>query len=1031
MYYYYESKSIDKLAEQFLNLLAQKKPSDPFKKNWIIVQNREMQEWLTLKEAEVNSISANNQFIFPSEFIWKIYRMKFPDFPAVLPTDRTPLTWSLFELLNSDKQGSTDLRIDYPDDEMQQLQLCKAIADVFDQYQVYRPDMLSNWENQKTFTSDDSEKWQKSLWNLLIKSGKNSGSTLSRPQVFFELITLLNSGDFPVQKLPENLWIFSLPHVSQPFSQVTSMLSQSIDVFHFSSTEIKLSNSESAFSSKLLKAANNNKKVVLNSVTNDQFKEEKIREENDSTSYLGALKKIITGTDLRKIEATDLRDNFSVNSCHNPRREVEVLKDTLLSRLNSQPNLKPEDCLILVPDINKYSTIITEVLESEALGSAIPVSKTFKKDIEYSSQTLIQLLRLLKSEFKITEVLDLLENPLISKKLEISGEDFSIIREWIVELHVHRGLTGSMFSLFNGIDRLFAGYAMEPETYNSFANKSVYEKIFTSENLTLIAKLSTFTSQLQNYSGLLSGMYPVKKWLNNVEFLVEQFFSKKEEGISGLIALLNTLIDQIEVADLKRKVSFSVFYSWLKGEIQNQSSTTSGFGHGVSLSEYVPNRNIPYQFVGILGLDEGVLPSVKTRPEFDLIEKYPKQGDRIDRWEQHYLFYDMIQAARDFLHISYTGFDQHSETRKDPSVLLQQLLYEAKNKGLEIPVIEHKLHGFDPFYFDENEPKSYSAYHRQIAELNKKDSIKHGVIDSKLTKAEDDRSVIYLKDLISFYSDPAKYICANWLSVRNFESDLEPDSREFFKLEGLDKYTLKDFLAEAFLNDISLNELNTITRIRNLIPEGFPGDESYFENKSLILQLEKLKSEHNIGIRSSIDTEVEYENYTLSGTVDKIFGTDRIQLRLGDLKAKNLIEFWINHLAVLSQGHFSSYIYYFKGNKSLQKIALEADSEYYQEELSVLSDWFMNDYKEGALSFYPPETSKEFAEKILNGDDVNTAIEKALKKWDNKSEFVISENQNFYNDKIYPDEGFLYTKEFQNRAIQFWEPILKASGIVK
>ena len=83
----YKSNSLTKLSGKFLELLASESSKNPFEKNWIIIQNKEMQQWITLKEAEVNSISANNEFIFPSEFIWKLYRFKNPELDKFLPSD--------------------------------------------------------------------------------------------------------------------------------------------------------------------------------------------------------------------------------------------------------------------------------------------------------------------------------------------------------------------------------------------------------------------------------------------------------------------------------------------------------------------------------------------------------------------------------------------------------------------------------------------------------------------------------------------------------------------------------------------------------------------------------------------------------------------------------------------------------------------------------------------------------------------------------------------------------------------------------
>src|SRR5690606_9644629 len=42
--------------------------------------------------------------------------------------------------------------------------LAEKVADLFDQYQIYRPDMIEFWNQNKLFTNHEEEKWQKVLW---------------------------------------------------------------------------------------------------------------------------------------------------------------------------------------------------------------------------------------------------------------------------------------------------------------------------------------------------------------------------------------------------------------------------------------------------------------------------------------------------------------------------------------------------------------------------------------------------------------------------------------------------------------------------------------------------------------------------------------------------------------------------------------------------------------------------------------------------------------------------------------------------
>ena len=97
MLYSYNSKSLAELVHPFFDVLKTSKKNDPFKRPWVVVQNKEMQQWLTLQVATKLGIAANIEFILPSELMWKLYRVYNPEMPKILPTDRLPLQWRIFD----------------------------------------------------------------------------------------------------------------------------------------------------------------------------------------------------------------------------------------------------------------------------------------------------------------------------------------------------------------------------------------------------------------------------------------------------------------------------------------------------------------------------------------------------------------------------------------------------------------------------------------------------------------------------------------------------------------------------------------------------------------------------------------------------------------------------------------------------------------------------------------------------------------------------------------------------------------------
>jgi len=63
----------------------------------------------------------------------------------------------------------------------------------------------------------------------------------------------------------------------------------------------------------------------------------------------------------RKTPAREDDRSVQVHSCHSPMREVEVLQDQLLAMFEADPELTPEDILVMTPAIGDYAPFIEAV----------------------------------------------------------------------------------------------------------------------------------------------------------------------------------------------------------------------------------------------------------------------------------------------------------------------------------------------------------------------------------------------------------------------------------------------------------------------------------------------------------------------------------------------------------------------------------------------------------------------------------------------------------------------------------------------
>ncbi|MGJ7457795.1 exodeoxyribonuclease V subunit gamma [Halomonas sp. RA08-2] len=162
-------------------------PLGPLENETILVQSNGISQWLklALAEDEVNGgagIAAALDVTLPARFLWQAYRAVLGEdaVPPVSPFDKPRLLWRLMRLLPAllDSPVFAPLaRFLAEDDDLRKRhQLAERLADLFDQYQVYRADWLTAWAagddviltaRGETRPLVEAQRWQAELWRAL------------------------------------------------------------------------------------------------------------------------------------------------------------------------------------------------------------------------------------------------------------------------------------------------------------------------------------------------------------------------------------------------------------------------------------------------------------------------------------------------------------------------------------------------------------------------------------------------------------------------------------------------------------------------------------------------------------------------------------------------------------------------------------------------------------------------------------------------------------------------------------------------
>jgi exodeoxyribonuclease V gamma subunit len=232
----YTGNRLEILADRFVELLLSN-PLPPLQKETILVQSRGMARWLALETAARASIWANIECPFPNTFIRSINRLLLPGIPDIMLFEKQFITWHLMAILPRLLPEPDFNRVrSYlaAGDDLKLYQLSHEIADLFDQYTLYRPDMILAWEKGGT-AQPTEEAWQATLWRHLIEHLRHnqSFSDLHRARILEMLQEKLQDPGLDYSFLPPRITVFGISSLPPYHLAVLSALARHIDLYFF------------------------------------------------------------------------------------------------------------------------------------------------------------------------------------------------------------------------------------------------------------------------------------------------------------------------------------------------------------------------------------------------------------------------------------------------------------------------------------------------------------------------------------------------------------------------------------------------------------------------------------------------------------------------------------------------------------------------------------------------------------------------------------------------------------------------------
>ena len=881
------SNRLEDLASAMFDAMAREQVARPEevlgRRHGIVVPNRIVQHWLQhefLFRKNTPRVLANCEFPLANVFVNdSLYQMSHPGDglrdPDLHPFSRDALAWRLYraldalptdkcfaplrDYLTTAKAAAKGTQNPRGVSEKRRFKLAGRLATLFDEYMVYRPEMLTRWETGDDGDLAENLRWQPALWRTLVEGelagqtylaafqqmqaklrASEVGTDFSRIRVFgvsmlptvylrfFELLSRKVPVDFYVLNPSDTDWF------TVPVQRETQL-----------ELEGRLDNPDDAFDpgNALLGAqgrGNRNFLVELLDRTDGQAEADGCFESPGRDTLLHALQSqmlenqrgLVAAPKQEKTVPPAFR-SVQLHVCHGPMREVEVLHDHLLRWFSKESGLQPRHVQVLVSDMATYAPYIQAVFNTPnpTADKAIPFAIADRVAASESAvaEAFSKLLNLAESRFAAPEVLDLLQCQALCEVFGIAEDEVEPIKSWVEAAGIRWGRTRThrqeavnvdfddYTTWRRGLDRLLLGYAYGRAGDTALPDGAPLPcDCVEGDNAVTLGRLARFVASLEDFADACAATRTLHEWADELDKAIGTFFVSTNETYQevGLVrAAVRKLRASSEGSALADPVALAVVRDFVASRLQDVLGGDPLGANAVVFSALRPGSSVPREIICLLGMADGQFPRSDNRPAYDLLRTERRFGDRSMRQEDRMAFLEAVLSARRRLYISYVGFNLDGDLSKPeipPSVTVAELMeaFEAET----VQPVYHRLQPHHPAYFTHREGSEAQgklfSYSTTACETARALRIGRSESEEAVTKIAETGATaalvveIELEKLITFFKNPAKAFYTGPLGARleiALESALE--DQETFDQQGLGKYAVNAAIVDLLAAD--------------------------------------------------------------------------------------------------------------------------------------------------------------------------------------------------------------------------------------
>ncbi len=913
---------------------VRKKPLGPFAKEAVVVQSLGMERWLTLELSKSLGIWGNPFFPFPRALVEQILEdLSEGASEEAKAYDPTRLKWTVAELLRESAPSELHAYLGDPPDADRVLRLAATVSGTFDRYVVHRAGTMNRW------VRGAEHHWQADLWRRVVQRlGPHDLATRVG-----RAVEALRSPSFNGGVRYERIQLFSLETLPPLFLELFSELSRRVP------TKLYLLEPSSEYVSDVDPAPQLSLPIEEASYDGHPLMVRCGRLARDFQGLLLAMDGVVRSEvdlfvrperhDLLRSLQADILEfrappdpsqreelesadrSIAIHACTGPMREVQVLHDQIRAALEDEPSLLPEDIVVMTPDLETYAPLFRAVFgQQDPQRIPYEVHDRRTRDDATFYEDFSSVLEVIDSRFSVLDVLRLIDAGSLRAAFRFTPEERARLAQILEEIGVrwgadaaHRNELGfpdePMHTWRAGFERLFLGFARMPNATEAFEG-TLPRGAPTLADADLVARLSQLCELLFDFRNQAREPMGIGRWALLLERLCTALFGEDDES-SAPVRVLRAALDEMKAGAGTRytgAISLSTMRRELIASLRLSTPAVGFLRRGVTLTELVPLRSVPFRVVCLLGMSEESFPRGDDRPSFDRTRLDHQPGDRNKRDDDRHSFLQAVLCARDRLIVSYSAPPTSLRSGANPSPVVWELcetvdrFYRRKDLGRALEATVHPVHAFDTRYFDGGAlPQSSSARHLEIARAIAEPAQEPTRVELCAELEPDtEAETLSTTELSRWLWNPAREFIQRLLRTKFERSTLYEPTHALMAITPLSAARVGGMALDAGLRGKALCDY------LQAAPEFPDGTAGRLERHRLAREIELVdRAREDASTGTSPDSawvSAAIQGVQLEARLGGIYGPGRLVTRFTKPERRTELQGWIEHLLMRAAG---------------------------------------------------------------------------------------------------------------------------------